>query len=131
MTCGGQPMKKSVLYPPRQGWYQFSDRAGMEDLVGLYGKSEPRTWYKPHTTAGPSSTALHAPTTPGMLTLADPACYKLTLNFTDQYAGFWMKVILLVSRRHRMDQSNLSFITSSILSGIPTSWFSSMSPAHT
>lgn len=60
--CSGQPMNRSVLYPSRQVWYQFADVGGIKGMIGLSGKSEPRTWNWLHATvcASPDCTTTHA-----------------------------------------------------------------------
>lgn len=56
---GWLPANKRFSVLSRQAWQQFRDSSGTENLVGLGGKSEPRTWYRIRATTGTSSQSHH------------------------------------------------------------------------
>lgn len=51
----------SAFYFPQTSPVPIHRPGGMEGLVGLGRKFEPRTWYRVQATDPPPSTALHAP----------------------------------------------------------------------
>lgn len=52
ITCGEQPLNKSVFYPTHYELAPIKGPGEMEDLVGMTGKSEPTTWSRVHATTG-------------------------------------------------------------------------------